>query len=65
LLGEEPGSDPYMRSRFGVMGKSLYPWFISSLLPLFDRCSWQEVTAFQAIGRALDLGGTPGCGQPW
>jgi hypothetical protein len=57
LLGEEPGSDPYVRSRFGITDKSLDPWFVSSLLPLFDRCSWREVTAFQAIGRALDLAG--------
>ncbi len=57
LLGEEPGSDPYLRSRFGVTGTSLDPWFVSSLLPLFDGCSWRDVTAFQAVGRALDLGG--------
>jgi hypothetical protein len=31
--------------------------FVGSLLPLFDRCSWREVTAFHAISRALDLGG--------
>lgn len=59
LLGERPGSDPYVRSHFGVTGKSLDPWFVSGLLPLFDRCSWPDVTAFQAIGRALDLGRDP------
>jgi hypothetical protein len=57
LLGADPGSDPYVRSRFGVTGRSLDPWFVGSLLPLFDRCSWREVAAFQAIGRALDLDG--------
>jgi hypothetical protein len=55
LLGEEPGTDPYLRSRFGVTDKSLDPWLVSNLLPLFGRCSWPDVTAFQAIGRALGL----------
>jgi hypothetical protein len=55
LLGSEPG-DPYLRARFGVMGTSLEPWFVSGLLPLFEQCSWSQVTTFQALGRALDLG---------
>ncbi|MHB8694307.1 MAG: hypothetical protein ACYDHH_23960 [Solirubrobacteraceae bacterium] len=55
LLGEQPGGDPYLRSRFGVRDRPLDHWFVRSLLPLFDRCSWPQVTAFQAIARALDL----------